>query len=219
LLNHVQKHKGFVYVRVRLVERGGSGLVADIRPRAGSKPVCSGCGRRGPQYDQLPTRYFQFVPLWGMRFLFAYAMRRVSCPRCGVKVEAVPWASGKSPVTTSFAWFLAHWAKKMSWKDVALSFRTSWESVFTAVAFAVSWGLQHRDLARIRAIGVDEVLWHRGQKYLTVVYQIDEHCRRLLWVHGLAEALRRDEDDVAGTLKEFEREDRLDGGSIDLFGP
>ena len=43
-------------------------------------------------------------------------------------------------------------------------------------------GLQHRDLTGIRTIGVDEVLWHRGHKYLTVVYQLDEHCRRLLWV-------------------------------------
>ncbi|WP_407674590.1 transposase, partial [Paraliomyxa miuraensis] len=44
------------------------------------------------------------------------------------------------------------------------------------------WGLEHRDLTGIRAIGVDEVLWHRGHKYLTVVYQIDAHCRRLLWM-------------------------------------
>ncbi|MCP4444275.1 MAG: transposase, partial [Myxococcales bacterium] len=29
---------------------------------------------------------------------------------------------------------------------------------------------------------MDEVLWHRGHKYLTVVYQIDEHCKRLLWI-------------------------------------
>ncbi|MBL4632886.1 MAG: transposase, partial [Kofleriaceae bacterium] len=32
------------------------------------------------------------------------------------------------------------------------------------------------------AIGVDEVLWHRGHKYLTAVYQIDDHCKRLLGV-------------------------------------
>jgi transposase len=43
------------------------------------------------------------------------------------------------------------------------------------------WGLEHRDLEGIRAIGVDEVLWHIGHKYLTVVYQIDAHgCR--LWI-------------------------------------
>lgn len=182
LLNHVEKRKGFVYDRVELVDGPSPRLVCHIRPRARCKPRCSRCGQPGPQYDTLPVRLFQFVPLWGIPFLFAYAMRRVSCSSCGVKVERVPWATGKSSVTTSFAWFLAHWAKKMSWTDVARSFCTSWDAVCSAVSFAVAWGLQHRDLKGIRAIGVDEVLWHRGHKYLTVVYQIDDHCRRLLWV-------------------------------------
>ena len=48
--------------------------------------------------------------------------------------------------------------------------------------WAVQWGLAHRDLSNVRSIGVDEVLWHRGHKYLTVVYQIDSECKRLLWV-------------------------------------
>jgi transposase len=102
--------------------------------------------------------------------------------RPALKVERVPWAEGKSPITTSYAWFLAGWAKRMSWKEVAEAFRTSWDSVYQAVELAVAWGLTHRDLSEIDAIGVDEVLWHRGHKYLTVVYQIDAHCRRLLWI-------------------------------------
>jgi len=182
LLNRVEKHKGFVYDRVRLVGTEYPRLVVDIRPRVGSKPTCSGCEEVGPQYDTQPVRHFQFVPLWGLRVMFAYKMRRVDCPRCGVKVETVPWALGKSPTTTTYAWFLANWAKRMSWKEVADTFRTSWDTVFRAVAFAVTWGLEHRDLKGIRAIGVDEVLWHRGHKYVTVVYQLDEQCRRLLWV-------------------------------------
>jgi len=182
LLNRVQKHKGFVYGGVRLAGTERPRLIVDIRPRASSKPKCSGCDETGPCYDRLPVRYFQFVPLWGIAVLLAYSMRRVDCSRCGVKVEAVPWAVGKSPITTTYAWFLASWAKRMSWKEVSDAFQTSWDTVFRAVSFAVAWGLQHRELKGIRAIGVDEVLWHRGHKYLTVVYQIDEHCRRLLWV-------------------------------------
>jgi transposase len=99
-----------------------------------------------------------------------------------VKVESVPWAKGKSPITTSFAWFLARWAKRLSWQDVSVAFQTSWESVFRAVKMAVAWGLAHRDLSGIEAIGVDEVLWHRGYKFLTVVYEIACGRRRLLWL-------------------------------------
>ncbi len=182
ILNRVQKHSSFVYTDARFVEGDPVGLEIDIRPRVGSRPRCSGCGTRGPTYDTLPARRFQFIPLWGIVTFFVYAMRRVDCRRCGVKVEQVPWAQGKSPITTSYAWFLAGWAKRMSWKEVAESFRTSWDSVYRAVQLAVAWGLVHRDLGGIEAIGVDEVLWHRGHKYLTVVYQIDGHCRRLLWV-------------------------------------
>jgi len=144
--------------------------------------VCSGCLRRGRAYDRLAVRRFDFVPLWGIPVFFSYPMRRVDCRRCGVTVELVPWANGKSPTTITYAWFLARWAKKLSWKEVAESFQTSWHIVFGAVETAVTWGLGHRDMEGIEAIGVDEVLWHRGHKYLTVVYQIDKHCRRLLWI-------------------------------------
>ena len=43
-------------------------------------------------------------------------MRRVECPTCGIKVERVPWAQGKSPMTTEYKWFLARWARRMCWK-------------------------------------------------------------------------------------------------------
>ena len=109
-------------------------------------------------------------------------MRRVDCPRGGVKVEAVPWASGKHHLTDACAWFLAGWAKRLSWQEVADAFPTSWDTVYRGVRTAVDWGLAHRDLANIEAIGVDELPRRRGQRYLTLVYQIDDHRRRLLWV-------------------------------------
>jgi transposase len=78
--------------------------------------------------------------------------------------------------------FLATWAKRLSWQETARAFRTTWEKVFHSVEWAVEWGLAHRELSNVLSIGVDEILWHRGHKYLTVVYQIDSGCRRLLWV-------------------------------------
>jgi len=182
ILNRVQKHSSFVYTDITLCGGDSPELEISIRARKGSQAICSGCGRRGGTYDTRPARRFEFIPLWGILVFLVYPMRRVNCPRCGVKIERVPWAQGKSPITTSYAWFLASWAKRMSWKEVAASFRTSWDSVYRAVGLAVAWGLAHRNLDGIEAIGVDEVLWHRGHKYLTVVYQIDGHCRRLLWV-------------------------------------
>ena len=182
ILNFVHRQPGFVYQRVELTKEKAPRVRVQVRPRAGSQPVCSGCAEKGPGYDRLGEREFEFVPLWGIAVVLLYAMRRVDCRRCGVKVEDVPWSTGKSRVTKAYACFLATWAKRMSWAEVAAAFKTSWESVYRSVEMVVEWGLLHRSLDGIKAIGVDEVLWHRGYKFLTVVYQIDEGCRRLLWM-------------------------------------
>ncbi|MFQ5486794.1 MAG: transposase, partial [Desulfobacterales bacterium] len=77
---------------------------------------------------------------------------------------------------------LSHWARKLSWTEVARSFFTSWEQVFHSVDYIVQWGIKHRKLDGITAIGIDEIQWHRGHKYLTLVYQINSDCVRLLWI-------------------------------------
>ena len=157
-------------------------LRAHVHPRKSSKTICSACTRKCPTYDTLRTREFSFVPLWGIPVVLVYAMRRAKCPSCGPRVEMVPWSSGKSQATHAFVWFLASWAKLLAWKQVAQRFRTSWDTVFRAVQHAVHWGLENRPLDDITAIGVDELAWKKGHKYMTLVYQIDHSCRRLLWI-------------------------------------
>ncbi len=185
ILNRIQIHKGFVYGQVRLLEQSNRLAVeVEIRARKGSRPICSGCGKAGPGYDTQAIRRFEFVPLWGIAVFFLYAMRRVDCPACGVKVERVPWAEGKKHLTTTYAWFLATWAKRLSWLEVARAFNSTWENVFRAVKMAVEWGLIHRDLENIEAIGTDEISWRKKakEKFVTLVYQLDAGKRRLLWI-------------------------------------
>jgi transposase len=183
ILNSVQSHPGFVFQTPRMHARGKKQWIdVPILARRRSRPVCSGCGKKCPGYDTLGERRYQFVPLWAIPVFFAYAPRRCNCPRCGVKVELLPWSEGKSTITTAFAWFLSSWAKVLSWTETARRFGTSWAIVFQAVRRAVEWGKAHRNLDNITAIGVDELSWKKGHKYLTVVYQINRGCRRLLWI-------------------------------------
>jgi len=158
ILHRVQPYKSFVYRQARFRDGGaGPALDVQVEARANGRPTCSGCGQKRPGYDRLAARRFQFVPLWGIAVYFVYALRRVECPRCGVKVERVPWASGKEQATTAYQWFLARWAKRLPWQEVADVFRTSWNTV-----------------------------------YLTLVYQIQDGCKRLLYVAAerTAESLR-----------------------------
>ena len=183
ILNRVQKFKSFVYGTICWVEDAKEPTIeAALCPRANSRPICSGCGRKRPGYDRLPIRRFEFITMWGIKVFFLYAPRRVDCPTCGIRVERMPWSEGKHRLTEAYAWFLAGWARRLSWKEVAVAFRTTWDHVFCSVEMAVTWGREHRDLSGIAAIGIDEIQWQRGHKYLTLVYQIDAGCRRLLWI-------------------------------------
>src|SRR6266446_2425052 len=184
ILNCVEKYKSFVYGRTRLVEHPGGRptIEVEIRARANGRPTCSGCRRKGPGYDRLPERRFEFVPLWGMAVYFLYAPRRVDCPQCGVTVEAVPWCRGKHRHTRTYQWFLAQWARRLSWQETARVFGTSWRGVREAVKFAVIWGWMHDTWQKVRTLGIDEIAWRKGHSYLTMVYQLDEGRKRLLWV-------------------------------------
>ena len=184
LLNRVEKHKGFVFEMpcFGADEAGRERIEVRVRPRARSKGVCSCCGGPGSTYDHLPERRFDYVPLWGFAVVLWYRMRRIDCKDCGVKAECVPWAAGKSPVTRSLALFLADWAKVLSWQEVGRRFDVGWHRVFESVRYVVEWGLAQRDLSDVRAIGIDEVHFGKGQKYLTVVYQLCGGVRRLLFV-------------------------------------
>lgn len=184
LLNRVHYLKSFVYISERMeVIDSRESLVIDIVARKNSRPICSGCGSKTGTYDhQKQPRRFSFVPLWGIPVYLCYLMRRVNCQRCGVKVEAVPWCDGNSHLTRQYQLFLAQWARRLSWQEVARVFHTGWNQVYRSVRSVVEYGLAHRDLDQIRAIGVDEIQYGQGQSYLTLVYQLDSDDKRLLYV-------------------------------------
>ena len=113
LLNACHHFPGFVYEGARLCEATQS-IEIDVRPRKGSKPICSCCHQPARGYDSLTQRRFEFIPVWGFAVFLLYTMRRVDCRACGVKVEALPWANGKHTLTRAYMIFLAQWARKLS---------------------------------------------------------------------------------------------------------
>jgi transposase len=202
-LNRIQASVGFVYQDVRLC--GGPGnterIEISVAAHGGIRGRCSVCQRPAPGYDRLPERRWLFVPLWGIPAWFRYAPRRVECAEHGVVVEHIPWSDGKRPVTVAMMGFLARWARRLSWRETAQVFQTSWESVYRSVEWFVEWGLAHRQLCGVESIGVDEIHWGHGKRadnFLTVIYQIDASCRRLLWI-----GKRRSEKTLRRGLKEL----------------
>jgi len=189
VLNDCHKIKGFVYRRSRLEERDGEKvIVVDIERRRNSKGICRECKKPCPGYDHLLLREFHFIGLWGYRVIFCYTPRRVECFKHGIHVEYMPWAEGKSDITNVFRLFIAHWAKKLSWKEVGEAFKVGWGQVMDSVEHVVQYGLKHRTLDDVSTLGIDEIAYRKGHEYLTLVYQTDAHNRRLLWMGQSREA-------------------------------
>lgn len=196
ILNRCHPIRYFVYGPARFL---GEQLHVQVRPRKGSQGCCGGCGARGPTYDTAKeARLFEFIPVWGYVVYLVYCMRRIECPRCGVRTENVPWADGKHRCCNVYRLFLARWARRLSWSEVARIFGTTWNVVYRSVRWVVDFGLAHRSLEAVSSIGVDEVSIWKGHKYLTVVYQIDLGMRRLLWV-----GRERTEETLRGFFKMF----------------
>ena len=191
LLNETQHFNGFIYESAELKKITKAfgiqkmELQVMIREHKQRKPYCSQCGQPAPVYDHLPMRDWLHVPLWNIPVRMFYAPRRVDCPTCGITVETMPWNEGKRPYTKAMMIFLCQWARRLSWREVATVFGVSWDAVYRSVTWIVEWGLARRELTGITAIGIDELHIHKGKKadnFATVIYQVDEHCKRLLWI-------------------------------------
>jgi transposase len=129
VLNRVEHFKSFVFFAVSFqLVNGSKALVVEIKVRTNSLPECPECGRRGRKYDMMQARLFEYVPIWAFQVFFRYAPRRVASPNHGAKVGAIPLAYGKERMAISYQVYLARWAMRLSWKEAAEVFKTSWLS-------------------------------------------------------------------------------------------
>jgi transposase len=163
-------------------------LVINVREDQRSKGKCGICGLPGSCYDHMEARLFEMVPIWNIPVKFKYSRRRINCADCGIKAEKLDWVDsecGKSPYTVFFTLFLGMWARLLPWNKVAEQFSTPWDAVRRGVQKLVEYGRLIQNLSGVTAIGVDEIAIGKGKgknAFLTVVYQLNKGCRRLIWV-------------------------------------
>jgi transposase len=106
ILNHCHRHREFGYQQARFGPDKKS-IEVDVRPREGSAAVYTGCHQPAPDYDHLPQRCFEFIPVRGFLVFLRHRMRRVDCRNCGVVVEEVPWGDDKHLLARAYMLFLA----------------------------------------------------------------------------------------------------------------
>jgi transposase len=173
---------GIAKAVVETVEVDGQGaVIVSVRPRHSERNRCGRCRRKAPRYDAGEGRRRWRALDVGLSCAYIEAEApRVTCPFHGVVVAAVPWARHDARFTRTFedqvAWLAAH----TSSSAVAQLMLVTWRTVGGIVTRVVTEARQSIDpFANLRRLGIDEVRWHRGPRYLTVI--LDHDTGRLIW--------------------------------------
>jgi transposase len=157
------------------------GVIVSVRPSWRERDRCGVCRRRCGRYDAGEGRRRWRALDLGTTFCFLEAdAPRVNCRRHGVVVTAVPWARHDCRFTRSFEDQVAWLACNCSKTAVSALMRVAWRSVGSILERVCDEARRQVDLLDgLRRIGIDEISYRKGQRYLTVV--VDHHTGRLVW--------------------------------------
>ena len=156
-------------------------LVAYVRPRVRSRGRCARCQRRSPAYDRGEgRRRWRALDLGTVQVVLEAAAPRVNCPEHGPTVAAVPWARHGAGHTYAFDEQVAWLATQCSKSAVTELMRIAWRTVGAIITRV--WAdveALHDRFACLSRLGIDEISYKRGHRYLTVV--VDHDSGRLVW--------------------------------------
>ena len=174
-------------------------LVAHVRPTGRARSRCGVCGRRRPGYDPGEgRRRWRSLDLGTMRAVLEADAPRVRCPQHGVVVASVPWARHDAGHTYAFDETVAWLTTQSSKSTVTELMRIAWRTVGSIITRVWDDVDAHCDrLAGLRRIGIDEISYKKGHKYLMVV--VDHDTRALVWAApGRSSATVREFFDLLG---------------------
>jgi len=156
-------------------------VVASVRPARGQRLRCGICQRRCGRYDAGEgRRRWRTLDLGELKAYLEADAPRVSCPQHGVVVAHVPWARHGAGHTRSFddqvAWLAVHTSRTA----VTEVMRIAWRTVGAICArVAAERRAAVQPFAALRRIGIDEISYKRGHRYITIV--VDHDTGRLIW--------------------------------------
>jgi transposase len=188
------------------------GVIVTVRLRR-RRRVCSRCGQTGRlAIHGRRVKRWRHLDLGANRCMIECELRRLWCRSCGAQFEAVPWARAGSRYTRDFEDVVAWLAQQMAKTPIAGLLRIAWDTVGRIVARVTTDHLDERRLEGLVAIGVDEISYRRGQRYLTSV--ADHRTGAIVWCRAGRNS---------ATLAEFfaelgPRKDSIRAVSIDMSG-
>lgn len=173
---------GFERTIIEGVEFDRSVLVVRCRAAARARSRCGVCGRRAPGYDQgSGLREWRALDAGSVRVVIRAVALRVRCREHGVVAARVPWARHGARHTLGFEDQVAWLACETSKTAVCQLMRTGWRTVGAICERVLADGRARFGdrLDGLSRIGIDEISFRTGQRYLTVV--VCHQTGRLVW--------------------------------------
>ncbi|MCA1678735.1 MAG: ISL3 family transposase [Actinobacteria bacterium] len=162
------------------VSFGAEGVIVTVRLRR-RRRVCAGCGQVGRlEIHDRRLKRWRHLDLGSTRCVIECELRRLRCPDCrSVRLEPVPWARPGAAHTRDFEDVVAWLCQQMARTPITGLLRVGWDTVGRIVERVVSDHLDESRLDGLVQIGVDEISWRRGQRYLTSV--ADHERGAIVW--------------------------------------
>jgi transposase len=137
---------------------------------------------------------------------------RVRCREHGVRQVRVPWAEEGSRFTALFEALVIDWLQIGTIRAVAEQLGLSWDAVDGIMQRAVRRGLERREQARPKKVGVDETSFQRRHEYVTVV----SDGKHVLW---LSDGRKREALDGFWSSLSAEARGEVESVSMDMWAP
>ena len=157
------------------------GVIVTLKLPKRRRRVCSVCGQTGRHLEIVDYRVkrWRHLDLGVNRCLLECELRRLRCPDCGVRYEAVRWARPGAPYTRDFEDVVAFLAQQMAKTPITRLMRIAWDSVGDIITRVVADHITEARFYGLVLIGVDEIAYRRGQRYLTCV--ADHQRGAIVW--------------------------------------
>lgn len=141
---------------------------------------CSGCKSLAPSVHDSSIRWIRDLPVFGKPVRLMVIRRRVLCPVCGPKLEALNWNESYSRFTCRFEESVARLCKVATHKHVATEYGINRKTVKNIEKRYLQRELGPIDLEGVELLAMDEFAIQKGHRYATVI--IDPTCKKVLWL-------------------------------------
>ena len=181
----------------------------------GADAQCPECGRACSIHDCAPERTWRHLDTMPFKTVIRARTPRAHCPEHGVKTMAVPWAAPQGRFTLLFERFAVEVLLAAGSISQACGLLgIGWDTAQEIMRRAVARGLERRQLAGLKHLGMDEKSFRRGQSYVTLLTDLD--ASRVLDV--VAERTAAAADQLWQTLTP-EQKQAVEAVAVDMWEP